>query len=64
MYDLSGDSYLPVANDLPLWPLGSIKDLCLYFVEGGLHVRVLVKSDLLLKGILNFIFDNSLLSLR
>jgi hypothetical protein len=51
------------ANDLfpkvkPL--LGSFpkKDLCLYFVAGGLQVKVFVKSDRLLSGILKVVFDN------
>lgn len=64
MYDLSGERSRLDPKVLPLLATYSMEDLCMYLVEGGLQVRVFVKSDLLLKGILNLILDSSLFSLR
>ena len=64
MYDLSGDTSRLRPKVLPFLPLASKKDLEVYLVEGGLQVKVFVKSDLLLSGILNFVLLSSLLSLR
>lgn len=60
MYERSGDNSLLSPKDLPLLEFLLNPDLCKYLVEGGLQVRSLLKSGLVLLGILNLIWESEL----
>ena len=55
MYERSGDNYLLSPKDFPLLEFLLNPELCKYLVEGGLQVKSLLKSGLVLLGTLNLI---------